>query len=200
MSHGRFLPRSSFVERVWVHISPFVVCCRIKILSYLVLLVRKFKNALCLSARDTFCGACAYCIYVCQQEQKNSPKCFKDTFDIFWICVARATMAEQRSGGVAFSLPLHACRLIRAACMHIMLHANTNLCVGVGYFSRFWWSQIIASECAKISWVFVEWAGSRWGAVYFCWNVQLFWVRQDIYRMLGGLISWIFAQRDSRHV
>jgi hypothetical protein len=34
-------------------------------------------------------------------------------------------------------LLVRACRLIRAACMHIMLHANTNLSVGVGYFSRF---------------------------------------------------------------
>ncbi len=66
------------------------------------------------------------------QEQRNFPKCFEDTFDTFWICVARAAMAEQRSDGDAHSLLVRACCLIRAACMHIMLHANTNLCVGVG--------------------------------------------------------------------
>jgi hypothetical protein len=56
----------------------------------------------------------------------------KTLLTYFKFAFARATMAEQRSGGVAFSLPLHACRLIRAACMHIMLHADTNLRVGVG--------------------------------------------------------------------
>ncbi len=65
-------------------------------------------------------------------EQKNSPKCFENTFDTFWICVARAAMAEQRCDGDTNSLLVRACRLIRAACMHIMLHANANLCVGVG--------------------------------------------------------------------
>jgi hypothetical protein len=57
---------------------------------------------------------------------------FEDTFDTFWICVARAAMAEQRSDGVALSLLVRACRLIRAAYLYIMLHANTDLCVGVG--------------------------------------------------------------------
>jgi hypothetical protein len=42
----------------------------------------------------------------------------KTLLTYFRFAFAHATMAEQRSGGVAFSLPLHACRLIRAACMY----------------------------------------------------------------------------------
>ena len=183
--------------------SHLTVCCVLwnQDIFYLVFLVRKFFVCFMFYS-PCYVLLCVCVLYVCLwiKNREIFPSVFEDTFDTFWICVARAAMAEQRSDGDAHSLLVRACRLIRAACMHIMLHANTNLSVGVGYFSRFWWSQTIASECAKISWVFVKWAGSRWGAVYFCWDVQLFWVQHDIYRMLGDLISWIFAQRDSRHV
>ncbi len=78
---------------------------------------------------------------------------------------------------------------------------QTQFCVwGLDNFLCFWWSQIIASECAKILWGVCERAGPSLGCCVFLLRCTAWWVRQDIYRMLGGLISWIFAQQELRHV
>ncbi len=100
---------------------------------YLVLLVRKFHVCFMFYS-PWYVLWCVCVLYLCLSIKNREIflSVFEDTFDTFWICVARADMAEQRSDGVVDSLLVRACRLIRAACMHIMLHANTNLCVGVG--------------------------------------------------------------------
>jgi hypothetical protein len=173
MSHVCLLPRSSFVERVWVHISPFVVCCEIKIsftlfsCEKILCMLYVLQPVLCFVVRVR-----TVCMFV-NQEQRNFPKCF---WRHFWhilnlCCSCRHGWTKKWRG-----CPFLACACVPLDQGDIYAHnvacKHKSECGGWIFFAFL----MIANHSKWVRKNFLGVCGMGWfslGCCVFCWDVQL---------------------------